>query len=68
MIEETGFPFPDIILKLEKHEKVSGRVDEMWKKIGEDRWQSKITGQALNKIQFLRCQDLFGAHRFIVEI
>jgi hypothetical protein len=47
--------FEDIFSKIESH-KPKGSVVEVWKRIDDNRFQCKITGKELNRVQFERYQ------------
>ena len=70
-LEESTFPFPDFIVKLDKFEKELPRSGtlEFWKQINEQTFICKITGKELSKIAFERYQlSKGGSINFIVEI
>ncbi len=53
-LDESSFPFPDFIVKLDRFEKETPRAGtlEFWKQISEQTFICKITGKELSKIAF----------------
>jgi hypothetical protein len=60
--------FEDIFTKIESL-KPNGAITEIWHQVNENRFECKVTGKKLDRIQFERYQnEKGGAFRFIIEI